>query len=68
MIPELQLELDMQGLEVKHSSPYHPQTCGKIERLHQTLMRIPGESGHLFRLNPGTCSDESGHPWKEAPA
>ena len=29
-------------------------------------VRIPTESGHLFRLNPGTRSDESGHPWKEA--
>ena len=29
----------MQGIEVKHSSPNHPQTCGKVERLHQTLKR-----------------------------
>jgi transposase InsO family protein len=35
----LELELDMQGIEVKHSSPNHPQTCGKVERLHQTLKR-----------------------------
>jgi transposase InsO family protein len=35
----LELELDRLGIEVKHSTPYHPQTCGKVERLHQTLKR-----------------------------
>lgn len=35
----LEVELDMHGIEVKHSTPYHPQTCGKVERLHQTLKR-----------------------------
>jgi transposase InsO family protein len=25
------------GVAVGHSRPYHPQTCGKVERLHQTL-------------------------------
>src|SRR5947209_9650933 len=33
----LELELERRGIEVKHSTPYHPQTCGKVERLHQTL-------------------------------
>ena len=27
------------GIVYKHSRPYHPQTCGKIERWHQTLKR-----------------------------
>jgi len=36
----LELELERQGIDFKHSSPYHPQTCGKVERFHQTLKRF----------------------------
>jgi len=36
----LELELEERGIEVKHSTPYHPQTCGKVERLHQTLKQF----------------------------
>jgi transposase InsO family protein len=35
----LQTELERLGITNKNSRPYHPQTCGKIERLHQTLKR-----------------------------
>lgn len=35
----LQTELEQLGVAAKNSRPYHPQTCGKIERLHQTLKR-----------------------------
>jgi transposase InsO family protein/transposase-like protein len=35
----LQSELQRLGITSKNSRPYHPQTCGKIERLHQTLKR-----------------------------
>jgi transposase InsO family protein len=33
----LERELTALGIALSHSSPYHPQTCGKVERLHQTL-------------------------------
>src|SRR6202011_5419957 len=36
----LELELERLGIESKHSTPYHPQTCGKVERFHQTLKRF----------------------------
>ena len=32
-------ELERLGVLFKNSRPYHPQTCGKVERLHQTLKR-----------------------------
>jgi hypothetical protein len=35
----LQAELERLGISSKNSRPYHPQTCGKVERLHQTLKR-----------------------------
>jgi transposase InsO family protein len=28
------------GIASKHSRPYHPQTCGKVERFHQTLKKF----------------------------
>jgi transposase InsO family protein len=35
----LELELERLGIVSKHSTAYHPQTCGKVERHHQTLKR-----------------------------
>jgi transposase InsO family protein len=32
--------LEALGVTYKHSSPYHPQTCGKVERFHQTLKKF----------------------------
>ena len=33
----IELECARLGIGVVHSRPYHPQTCGKVERFHQTL-------------------------------
>ena len=33
-------DLDAAGVLYKHSTPYHPQTCGKVERWHQTLKKF----------------------------
>ena len=35
----LESELERLGILGKHSRPYHPQTCGKVERFHQTQKR-----------------------------
>jgi transposase InsO family protein len=35
----IELECDRLGIRDVHSRPYHPQTCGKVERFHQTLKK-----------------------------
>ena len=35
----LEVELLSLGIDYKTSRPYHPQTCGKVERFHQTLKK-----------------------------
>ena len=32
----IEIELHALGISLRHSTPYHPQTCGKVERFHQT--------------------------------
>ena len=32
----LEVTLHTRGISFRHSRPYHPQTCGKVERFHQT--------------------------------
>ena len=45
--------LESLGVTYKHSSPYHPQTCGKVERFHQTMKKFlsrQGGAGDLAQL------------------
>ncbi len=45
-IGAMEAELLSMGIASRHSRPYHPQTCGKVERFHQTLKR------YLARQDP----------------
>jgi transposase InsO family protein len=51
----LETELERRGIVAKHSTPNHPQTCGKVERFHQTLKRYlarqpPADSLAILQL------------------
>ena len=46
----LERELAAPGIALSHCRPYHPQTCGKVERLHQTLKKW------LARHDPATTA------------
>lgn len=48
----LELECDRAGIRHVNSRPYHPQTCGKVERFHQTLKRF------LARQDPASSIGE----------
>jgi transposase InsO family protein len=48
----LETELERLGVVAKHSTPYHPQTCGKVERFHQTMKK------HLRTLDPASTLEE----------
>ena len=48
----IELETAALGIRYHHSRPYHPQTCGKVERFHQTLKR------HLAKRESSTSLSE----------
>jgi putative transposase len=67
------------GTRLIHSSPYHPQTCGKVERHHQTLHKwlatqpTPTNLRHLqrqldtYREHYNTRRGHSAHPGRSTP-
>jgi len=41
------------GIEFKHSRPYHPpQTCGKVERFHQTIKKLLDKQSQATTTRP----------------
>ena len=52
------------GTVTKHSWPYHPHTCGKIERFHQTLKRyfVSNGAGRVRCSSSDTKSTASSMP------
>lgn len=49
----LEIELGSLAIRLIHSTPYHPQTCGKVERFHQTLkkwLRLQPRAGTIGEL------------------
>jgi transposase InsO family protein len=34
-----EIVFEAHGIDFRHSRPYHPQTCGKVERFHQTVKK-----------------------------
>lgn len=49
------------GIAFKHSRPYHPQTCGKVERFHRTLKTFLANS--LRRTRSPSCRARSICSW-----
>src|SRR5438445_2526422 len=51
----MESELLALGIASKHSRPYHPQTCGKVERFHQSLKR------YLAKQDPAVTKKQLQH-------
>ena len=55
----LEVTLHERGISFRHSRPYHPQTCGKVERFHQTLKKWLQQQPPAPTTRPATSA--TGH-------
>ena len=58
----LATELAQRGIVFKHSRPYHPQTCGKVERFHQTVKKYLAANPARARSRSSKPSSTSSRP------
>ena len=74
----LEVTLHARGVVLSHSRPYHPQTCGKVERFHQTQKKWlasqpgvppPSPTCSSSSISSATTTTTSGRtaPWAAAP-
>ena len=54
----LEITLHARGVVFSHSRPYHPQTCGKVERFHQTAQEVAGHPAPRRAPSP-SCNASS---------
>ena len=54
----LEVQLGLRGIRLSHSRPYHPQTCGKVERFHQTQKKWL--AAQPARHDPGRAATPAG--------
>ncbi len=65
----LELALAARGIRFTHSRPCHPQTCGKVERFHQTLKSWLAKQPPASSTPSATTTTTRGRtaPWAAAP-
>jgi transposase InsO family protein len=54
-VGDMEAELLSLGIASRHSRPYHPQTCGKVERFHQTMKK------YVAKQDPATTKKQLQH-------
>ena len=54
----LEVTLNHRGIAASHSRPYHPQTCGNVERFHKTEKRwLATQPAQLIATGRQLCAE-----------